>query len=225
MLPEQPDFVSGEVILIDKPYEWTSFGVVKKIRNRLKIKKIGHAGTLDPLATGLLILCTGKKTKEINNFQSLTKEYEGTLILGKVSPSYDLETEFEEINSTENVKAENIQACGQQFIGEIQQVPPLFSAVKLNGKRAYEYAREGSKIKLEAKTVVIENLSLEDSNFPEISFKVKCSKGTYIRSLVRDIGECLGCGATMTSLKRTAIGNFKVSEAYQLNELIQKFSV
>ena len=224
MLPEQPDFATGEVILIDKPYEWTSFGVVKKVRNRLKIKKIGHAGTLDPLATGLLILCTGKKTKEINNFQELPKEYEGTMILGKVSPSYDLETEFEEINSTENITSEKLESCKQNFIGDIDQVPPLYSAVKLKGKRAYEYAREGAKMELEPKKIFIHELNLQSSNFPEIGLSVRCSKGTYVRSLVRDIGECLGCGATMTSLRRTAIGEFKVSEAYQLNELIEKFS-
>jgi len=210
----------GQVILADKPLEWTSFDVVKKLRYHLKVKKIGHAGTLDPLATGLLILCSGKKTKEIQHFQELHKEYSGQMILGKVSPSYDLELPFEEENDISDVNLHNIKACADGLTGEIDQIPPSYSAIKVDGKRSYDIARDGKMIELKKRRVTIHEFQITSFEKGYVSFSVKCSKGTYIRSLVRDMGECLSCGATLTQLTRTAIGNYKLNNAHSVDDFI-----
>ncbi|MGL1887093.1 MAG: tRNA pseudouridine(55) synthase TruB [Reichenbachiella sp.] len=216
------DFEKGEVFLVDKPYEWTSFDVVKKIRNRLGIKKVGHAGTLDPLATGLLIVCAGKSTKRINEYQDLGKTYTGKLVLGKTTPSVDLETEFDSESSTEGITKEMIVAAVQKWTGPIMQVPPIYSAIKIDGERAYKIARRKEEAKIEPRPVIVPKFEVNTDNFPEISFLIECSKGTYIRSLVRDVGEDLGCGAYMSELKRTAIGEFKIEDAFNLEEFISE---
>ncbi|MBT29509.1 MAG: tRNA pseudouridine(55) synthase TruB [Thalassobius sp.] len=215
------DFAAGEVLLIDKPYEWTSFDVVKKIRNAIKIKKVGHAGTLDPLATGLLIVCTGKNTKIINQIQDQEKVYTGKMVLGKTTPSFDLETEIEDVADIADLTEEQIHNACKNFIGEIDQVPPLFSAVKVQGKRAYTHARNNEKVELKSRKIHIYSFEIKEINLPEISFYVKCSKGTYIRSLARDFGELLGKGAYLSELRRTHIGDYKVEDAYQLDDFIK----
>lgn len=209
----------GEVLLIDKPLGWTSFDVVKKVRNLLKIKKIGHAGTLDPLASGLLILCTGKKTKKINEFQDQEKEYEGTFVIGKTTPSVDLETDFDSTKDYSHVTSNDLQKVSEQLTGSIEQVPPLYSAVKVQGERAYNLARSQRKASLEPRTVEIKHFELQSIQIPEIQFKVICSKGTYIRSLVRDFGEILGTGAYLKSLTRTRIGEFSLQEAQKITDI------
>jgi tRNA pseudouridine55 synthase len=211
-----------QVLLIDKPLTWTSFDVVNKVRYTGKFKKVGHAGTLDPLATGLLILCTGKKTKEIDQYQAQDKEYTGKLILGKTTPSFDLETEVDAEFPTEHITKEMLEEARLSFLGEIQQIPPAFSAIKVNGKRAYESARAGKDVELKARTIQITKFEIETSAFPEISFVLGCTKGTYVRSLVRDFGIKLKSGAYMSALRRTKIGNFDVENAYVLDELIEK---
>jgi tRNA pseudouridine55 synthase len=211
-----------QVLLIDKPLTWTSFDVVNKVRYTGKFKKVGHAGTLDPLATGLLILCTGKKTKEIDQYQAQDKEYTGKLILGKTTPSFDLETEVDAEYPTEHITKEALEEARKSLIGEIQQVPPVFSAIKVNGKRAYESARAGVEVELKARTIHITKFEIETSNFPEISFVLGCTKGTYVRSLVRDFGLKLQSGAYMSELRRTKIGDFNVANAYVLEDLIKK---
>ena len=217
----EPD---GSMLMIDKPYGWTSFDVVKKLRGALGIKKIGHAGTLDPLATGLLILCTGKMTKKISDFQILEKEYVGTLVLGKTTPSVDLETEFDSDRDISHLtQAQVIQAAGN-FTGTIQQIPPGYSAVKVDGQRVYNKARKGQQVKLDPRTVQISEFSITEVSFPEVRFKVVCSKGTYIRSLVRDFGDLLQVGAYLSSLTRTRIGPYKLSRAPQLEELLAQIA-
>ncbi|MEM9831460.1 MAG: tRNA pseudouridine(55) synthase TruB [Bacteroidota bacterium] len=212
------DFASGEVLLVDKPLEWTSFDVVKKMQGLTKVKKIGHAGTLDPLATGLLILCTGKMTKQIEKFQGMEKAYEGTLVLGKTTPSIDLETEFDSEQSTEHVTPEQIEAVRQQFLGTIQQVPPQHSAIKVDGRRVYKSARKGKKVEINPREVQIKTFSFTEVNLPTVRFEVVCSKGTYIRSMVRDLGQVLGVGAYLKELRRTRIGQFEVSDAHNIAE-------
>jgi tRNA pseudouridine55 synthase len=209
-----------EILLIDKPLGWTSFDVVKKLRNVLKIKKIGHAGTLDPLATGLLILCTGKKTKMIKQFQEQEKEYEGTFIIGKTTPSVDLETAFDSESDYSNISVEDIHKAAKQFNGNIQQMPPLYSAVKVQGERAYNLARSNRTAVLEPRSVEIKQFELPTIDIPMVDFNVICSKGTYIRSLVRDLGEKIGTGAYLSALRRTRIGNFSVSDALQISDII-----
>lgn len=211
-----------QVLLIDKPLTWTSFDVVNKVRYTGKFKKVGHAGTLDPLATGLLILCTGKKTKEIDQYQAQAKEYTGKMIIGQTTPSFDLETEVDATYPTEHITKEAIQEACNSFIGTIEQVPPVFSAIKVNGKRAYESARAGLDVALKARSIQIDYFTVDDNNFPEISFVLGCSKGTYVRSLVRDFGLKLGSGAYMSELRRTKIGDFDVKNAHKLEELIEK---
>jgi len=217
---EDYDFQKGEVILIDKPLEWTSFDVVNKLRYQIKIKKIGHAGTLDPLASGLLILCTGKMTKQIEQFQAQEKEYEGTFVLGKTTPSIDLETEFDSETSIENVTEEAIEAVRQQFIGEIKQVPPMYSAVKVGGERLYKKARKGKEVAIKEREVTIATFELSRIALPEIDFRIVCSKGTYIRSIVRDFGKALQVGAFLSRLRRTRNGNFHVEDAYQIQDFV-----
>ncbi|MEM6845959.1 MAG: tRNA pseudouridine(55) synthase TruB [Bacteroidota bacterium] len=212
------DFASGEVLLVDKPLEWTSFDVVKKMRGLTKVKKIGHAGTLDPLATGLLILCTGKMTKQIEQFQGMEKAYEGTLVLGKTTPSIDLETEFDSEQSTKHITPEQIEAVRQQFLGTIQQVPPQHSAIKVDGRRVYKSARKGKKVEIKPRAVEIRAFNFIKIDLPTVRFEVVCSKGTYIRSMVRDLGQVLGVGAYLKELRRTRIGQFEVSDAHNIAE-------
>ena len=207
---------SGRVLLIDKPLGWTSFDVVKKLRGLLKIKKIGHAGTLDPLATGLLIICTGKMTKRIDTFQAQEKEYSGKLILGQTTPSYDLETEPTPPRDISAVTPQRIREVANQFTGLIRQVPPLHSAIKVGGKRAYQLARTGSEATLKAREVTISTFEITHTNLPEVGFRVVCSKGTYIRSLAHDVGQALGVGAYLSELCRTRIGEFLLKDAQTL---------
>ncbi|MDQ3392832.1 MAG: tRNA pseudouridine(55) synthase TruB [Bacteroidota bacterium] len=216
------DFEAGELLLIDKPYTWTSFDVVKKIRNAIKLKKIGHAGTLDPLATGLLILCTGKMTKQIDNFMAKEKEYTGSLVLGKTTPSFDLETEFDSSNEISHLTENQVMAGLNPFLGEIDQIPPSFSAIKVDGERVYKKARAGEIVVLKPRKVEINEFSITKIEFPEIHFKIVCSKGTYIRSLVRDFGANLGVGAYMSSLRRTRIGEHTIEDAYNMDTFLSE---
>lgn len=218
------DFIAGEVLLFNKPLHWSSFDLVNKarinIRHRLGVKKIkiGHAGTLDPLATGVLIVCTGKKTKEIDNFQYQTKEYVAELALGATTPSFDLETEIDATYPTAHITRELVEETLKKFLGEIQQIPPAFSAVKINGKRAYEYARKGLEVEIKPKTLVIDEIELMEYAQTAIKIRVVCSKGTYIRGLARDIGEALSSGAHLTSLCRTRIGDAKLEDCITLEQ-------
>lgn len=207
------------ILLINKPLEWTSFDVVRKVRGILKLKKVGHAGTLDPLATGLLILCTGKMTKRIEEFQAQEKEYTGKMIIGQTTPSYDLETEPTEAVNYSHVSDKEILAAAKVFEGEIDQVPPLHSAIKVDGKRAYQLARAGKDAALKSRKVTISVFEITSINLPEVSFKVVCTKGTYIRSLARDFGNELGVGAYLAELCRTRIGNFLLEDAIALEDL------
>lgn len=211
----------NDVLLIDKPLKWTSFDVVNKVRYAAKYKKVGHAGTLDPLATGLLILCTNKKTKEIETYQAQEKEYTGTLVVGKTTPSVDLETAFDAEYPTDHITTEAIQQAVVQLTGLIDQIPPAHSAIKVNGKRAYESARKGQEVALKSRQVEIKEFVVDTSNFPEISFRIVCSKGTYIRSLVRDLGQLLHSGAYMSSLRRTRIGQFRIENALSLEQYLE----
>jgi len=219
---EPQEMHNGQMLMIDKPYRWTSFDVVKKLRGALGVKKIGHAGTLDPLATGLLILCTGKKTKEINNYQALEKEYEGTMVLGKTTPSIDLETSFDSNTNIDHVTCDQVVQITSRFTGSIQQIPPSYSAVKVDGQRVYNKARRGESVELKARTVEITKFKIVDCSLPEIRFKVICSKGTYIRSLVRDFGAYLKTGAYLANLVRTRIGPHVLSDAYQLDKFLEE---
>ncbi|MCS5489515.1 tRNA pseudouridine(55) synthase TruB [Algoriphagus limi] len=211
----------AELFLVDKPLEWTSFDVVKKIRNALKIKKVGHAGTLDPLATGLLIVCAGKMTKQIETFMGKEKEYTGTFVLGKTTESYDLEKPVIDVADPSHLTLEDIQKAAEQLTGDILQVPPMHSAVKVDGKRVYESARAGKSLKLDPRPVQVREFEITRYEGDEIDFRISCSKGTYIRSLARDLGEILQVGAYMKSLCRTRIGEFHLSEAHSLPELIE----
>lgn len=211
----------NEVLLIDKPLKWTSFDVVNKVRYAGKYKKVGHAGTLDPLATGLLILCTNKKTKEIDTFQAQEKEYTGTLVLGKTTPSIDLETEFDAEFPIDHITPEAINEAVIKLTGIIEQIPPAHSAIKIGGKRAYESARKGEEVVIKSRQVEIKEFDVNITDFPKISFRIVCSKGTYIRSLVRDFGKLLQSGAYMSSLRRTRIGNFKIENALTLDQFLE----
>lgn len=216
------DFLKGEVLLFDKDLNWTSFDLVQRVRNSLcrtmgiKKLKVGHAGTLDPLATGLLILCTGKATKKIEKFQQEEKEYLATMKLGATTPSFDMETEEDSSNDYSHITREGIEASLKKFTGEIEQIPPVFSAVKVKGKRAFDYARNGETLKLQPKKIVIHKVEIEKIELPFIELKVVCSKGTYIRALARDLGEDLKCGAYLTALRRTRIGRFNVDDAFSV---------
>jgi tRNA pseudouridine55 synthase len=208
-----------QMLLINKPVGWTSFDVVNKLRYKLKIKKIGHAGTLDPLATGLLILCTGKMTKRIDEFQAQEKEYTGKFIIGQSTPSHDLETEVSEIKDISSISEEAIVQTAKKFLGTIQQIPPLHSAIKVDGKRAYKLARKGKDIELKPREVKITAFDILEIKKPAISFRIVCSKGTYIRSIARDFGNDLGVGAYLTDLCRTRIGEFKLKDASTIDEI------
>lgn len=224
------DFKNGQVLLIDKPLTWTSFQAVNKlrweIRQAFNIKKIkvGHAGTLDPLATGLLIICTGKMTKQINTFQGQDKEYTGTFVLGSTTPSYDLETEIDHTFPTEHITEASIQKATEQFIGAIEQYPPIFSALKKDGKRLYEYAREGKDVEITSRKVHISEFEITNIDNDNIEFRVVCSKGTYIRSLAHDFGKALNCGAHLSVLRRTKIGDFDVKNAVTPVDFIASLS-
>jgi tRNA pseudouridine55 synthase len=211
-LPSIKELQEGGVILIDKPYRWTSFDAVNKIK-RLTKAKIGHCGTLDPLATGLLICCTGKFTKKISDYQRLPKEYTGIFHLGAVTPTYDLESEPQDFRSLDGITDELILQAAKKFTGDIMQVPPIHSAVKKDGKRAYELARKGKEVVLDARPVTIGEFEITAIELPEVHFRVACSTGTYIRSLANDFGEELGCGAYLQELRRTRIGNFSAEGA------------
>ncbi|CAN5529652.1 tRNA pseudouridine(55) synthase TruB [soil metagenome] len=219
------DFESGEMILIDKPYTWTSFDVVKKIRNALKIKKIGHAGTLDPLATGLLILCTGKMTRKIEDYMAQEKGYKGKMVIGKTTPSIDLETEIDSETDISAITTQQIYNTIPQFLDEIEQIPPIYSAIKVEGERVYKKARTGQEVEIQPRKVFIKEFSITKIIFPELHFQVVCSKGTYIRSLVRDFGQALGVGAYMSELRRTHIGNYSVEDAYAIDDFVSKVKV
>jgi tRNA pseudouridine55 synthase len=212
----------GSFLLIDKPLDWTSFDVVRKIRNTLKIKKVGHAGTLDPLATGLLIVCTGKFTKKINEYMAQEKEYTGTITLGASTPTYDLESEPEEFKSVEGITEEMIRETTQQFTGEILQTPPIHSAIKQKGKPVYLLARKGIDVVLEPRKITIHEFEITDIQMPVVSFKVVCTTGTYIRSLANDFGNALGCGGYLSKLRRTRIGDFKVEDAMTMEEFVHQ---
>ncbi len=211
-------FEQGQVLLINKPLEWTSFDAVRKIRNLVRIKKVGHAGTLDPLATGLLIICTGKFTKRINEFMSQEKEYTGTFVLGATTPTYDLESEPVNHQSLEGITEEKIRQQTAPFVGEILQVPPAHSAIKKDGKRVYELARKGVEVKLEPRKITIKEFEITSIQLPVVGFRVVCSTGTYIRSLANDFGAKLGCGAYLSSLCRTRIGSFTLEQSMTMEQ-------
>jgi tRNA pseudouridine55 synthase len=218
-------FEEGRVLLIDKPLHWTSFDVVKKIRNTIQIKKVGHAGTLDPLAAGLLIVCTGKFTKKINEYMSQEKEYTGTITLGAVTPTYDLESEPVNYKSLDAITEEMIQRTTQQFTGKILQTPPIHSAIKQNGKRVYLLARQGKEVIMEPRKITIHEFEIISIEMPVITFKVVCTTGTYIRSLANDFGEALGCGGYLSKLRRRRIGNFKVEDAMSVEAFVATCSL
>lgn len=220
------EFLQGKVLLIDKPLEWTSFQAVNKIRWHIKKRfglkkiKVGHAGTLDPLATGLLIICTGKKTKSINEYQAQEKEYTGTFFLGSTTPSYDLETEVNQTFDIDHISEEQIYNTAKNFIGEIDQKPPIFSAIKMDGKRLYDIARKGETAEIQFRKITISDFEITRIALPEVDFRVSCSKGTYIRSLANDFGQKLNSGAYLSALRRTRIGNFSVENALSIDDFI-----
>ncbi|MDB5209129.1 MAG: truB [Flavisolibacter sp.] len=212
-------FEEGRVLLIDKPYEWTSFDVVRKIRYLTKTKKVGHAGTLDPLATGLLIVCTGKFTKKINDYMAQEKEYTGTITLGAVTPTYDLESEPQDLKPYTHLTSDDLEKATLSFTGAVLQIPPIHSAIKKDGKRAYDLARRGEDVKLEPRPVTISEFTITKIEMPLVYFKVVCGTGTYIRSLANDYGAALGCGGHLSSLCRTRIGSFLLTEAITVEQL------
>ena len=222
------DFLEGQILLIDKPLGWSSFQAVNKVKWAIKRKfdlkkiKVGHAGTLDPLATGLLLVCTGKFTKKISGLQGQIKEYTGTIVLGATTPSFDLETEIDQTFSTDHLTEDLIRAKVQNFIGEIEQVPPVFSALKKDGKRLYEYAREGKEVEIKKRTVTISEFQITEVKLPEVNFRIVCSKGTYIRSLAHDLGKELRSGGHLTVLRRTKIGDYNVNKAQDPSDFGKK---
>ena len=225
------DFQNGQVLLIDKPYQWTSFQAVNKIKWAIKKKynlkkiKVGHAGTLDPLATGLLVICTGKFTKKISEFQSQVKEYTGTITLGATTPSYDLETEIDQTFPIDHISEEMIKKTTSKFIGLIQQIPPVFSALKKDGKRLYEYAREGQEVEIKSREIEITEFEITEIKLPNINFRIVCSKGTYIRSIAHNFGSELNSGSYLSALKRTKIGDFEVVKAISPENFVTKLLV
>ncbi len=212
----QQTFLDGKVLLINKPLHWTSFDVVRKLRSIIQIKKIGHAGTLDPLATGLLIVCTGKFTKKINEYMAQEKEYTGSITLGAVTPTYDLESLPEQQKDFSMLTDDMLQKATEQFTGDIQQRPPVYSAIKKDGVALYELARRGEEVELKPRSIHIKSFGLTKIELPFVYFKVICSTGTYIRSLANDYGAALGCGAYLSSLCRTRIGDFEIDNAIEM---------
>ncbi|MCT4663736.1 MAG: tRNA pseudouridine(55) synthase TruB [Flavobacteriales bacterium] len=225
---EQTKYQKGEVLLVDKPLEWTSFQAVNKLKHAIRRTyglrkiKIGHAGTLDPLATGLLIICTGKKTKTITEYQGQAKEYTGTITLGGTTPSYDLETEIDQEYPTEHITEEAIQEIADSFLGEQDQFPPIFSALKQKGEALYKKARRGEEVEVKARKITFYEVEITKISMPNIHFRVLCSKGTYIRSFAYDFGKKLKSGAHLSALRRTKIGDFSVKNAWELTELVSK---
>lgn len=215
-------FAEGQILLIDKPLTWTSFDVVNKLRYTLKIKKIGHAGTLDPLATGLLLIGTGKFTKKLNELQGLDKTYEGIFSLGKTTPSYDLETAFDSEVPYGHLAEKDLQDAVLKLTGNLDQVPPAHSAIRIKGERAYKQARQNIAVKLDPRKVIVHHFSITKVELPDVYFKIECSKGTYIRSIARDFGEILGVGAHLKSLRRTKIGHFDVQDSETVEGFVQK---
>jgi tRNA pseudouridine55 synthase len=218
-------FEEGRVLLINKPLRWTSFDAVRKIRNLIRIKKVGHAGTLDPLAIGLLIICTGKFTKKINEYMAREKEYTGSFTLGATTPTYDLESEPVNFKPFEHITSSLIKDAAARLTGEIMQVPPAHSAIKIDGKRVYELARQGKEVKIDPRKVTIKEFEITAIELPLVHFRVVCSTGTYIRSLANDFGEALGCGAHLSGLCRTRIGEFKLEEATTIEEMVESFKL
>ncbi|GAB5552178.1 MAG: tRNA pseudouridine(55) synthase TruB [Saprospiraceae bacterium] len=221
------DFKAGTMLLVDKPQDWTSFDVVNKIRHKIKRRlgvkkiKVGHAGTLDPMATGLLIICTGKATKTIDGYQGMPKTYTGTIRLGSTTPSFDAETPVDAQYPIDHITNEAIEAARQQFIGDLEQIPPVFSAIKVDGQPLYKKARKGIEVKVEPRPVSIYSFEVTRIDLPEVDFEVRCSKGTYIRSLAHDFGKALDSGAHLIALRRTAIGEYKVNDAWQIEDLVK----
>ncbi|HSQ46486.1 MAG TPA: tRNA pseudouridine(55) synthase TruB [Lutibacter sp.] len=220
------DFKNGQVLLINKPLTWTSFQVVNKLRWNIRQKfelgkiKVGHAGTLDPLATGLLIICTGNFTKKIDEYQAQIKEYTGEITLGATTPSYDLETEVDETFPIDHITSDLIHQTVQQFVGEIEQIPPMFSAIKMAGVRLYDLARQGKTREIQSRKITIETFEITDISLPKVQFRIVCSKGTYIRSLAYDFGKALNSGGYLSSLRRTKIGEFNVKDAVEIEDFI-----
>ena len=223
--PQNLDYLAGQVLLVDKPVNWTSFNVVSRVRRLTKVKKVGHAGTLDPLATGLLIVCTGKKTKEISEYQTQRKKYTGIITLGKSSPSMDLATEITETVLTDDLREEKILSVRNMFLGNIEQIPPMFSALKHKGKALYKLARAGKEVDRAPRQVAIFSFDIKKIELPDIHFEIACSKGTYIRVIADDFGKKLGCGGILSLLRRTEIGDYKVDDACDLEELTTKFNL
>ena len=217
-------FADGQVLLIDKPLHWTSFDAVKKIRNAIRIKKVGHAGTLDPLATGLLIICTGKFTKKINEFMAAEKEYTGSFTLGATTVTYDKESAATDFKETNQITEEQVLAATKNFKGEIQQLPPIYSAIKKDGVALYELARRGVEVELKPRTIIIKEFEIISIEMPVVQFRVVCSTGTYIRSLAHDFGTALGCGAYLSALRRIRIGDCKVEDAVSIDAFIKKLA-
>jgi tRNA pseudouridine55 synthase len=211
-------YEQGQVLLIDKPLNWTSFDVVRRVRHLVNVKKVGHAGTLDPLATGLLVICTGKFTKKINEYMAQEKEYTGTFTLGAETPTYDLESKPQNFKSIDEISVQGIMTAALKFLGELLQVPPAHSAIKLQGKRVYELARKGKQVELAPRNIFIKEFEITKIELPVLNFRVVCSTGTYIRSLANDFGKALGCGAYLSSLCRTRIGSFKLEDALTVEQ-------
>lgn len=216
------DYLAGETLLIDKPPQWTSFKVVHTIRKAINVKRVGHTGTLDPLATGLLIILTGMNTKQMMNFEGLSKSYTGTFLLGMTSPSMDTETEMTSRKLPENLNDDLIFKTRNTFLGDIEQIPPMYSALKVNGKKLYDLARKGKEIERKPRNVHIYQFKITGINIPEVHFDIRCSKGTYIRVIANDFGEKLGCGAVLNKLRRTEIGEYSVNDALSVEEFVQK---
>lgn len=215
------DFVNGETLLIDKPSHWTSFKVVHTIRKSINLKRVGHTGTLDPMATGLLIILTGRNTKKMKNFEGLDKTYTGNILLGKSSASMDTETEMIENKVPVELTREDLYKIRDMFLGKITQIPPMYSALKVKGKKLYELARKGKEIEREPRKIQIKKFELTEIKLPEIKFEIRCSKGTYIRVIANDFGEKVGCGAVLKNLRRTEIGDYSVHDALKVEEFVQ----
>ncbi len=218
----ESSYSEGQVLLIDKPLRWTSFDVIRKVRSLVKIRKVGHAGTLDPLATGLLIVCTGKFTKKINDYMSKEKEYTGTITLGATTPTFDLESEPGNLQPYQNITSEQVTNLTKKFTGELMQLPPVHSAIKQDGVRVYEMARRGVEVIMEPRKIYIQEFEIMHIDLPLISFRVVCSTGTYIRSLANDFGRALGCGGYLSSLRRTRIGTYEVKDALSIEQLEER---
>ena len=216
-----PNFINGETILIDKPLINTSFDIVYKIRKAVHVQKVGHAGTLDPMATGLLLVCTGRMTKEINTFMGLDKTYTGIISIGRTTPSYDTETDFDSITSIEGLTEEKILEVRDSFLGTIMQTPPMYSAVKKNGKALYKFARKGVEVERKAREIFISKFNITNIELPDIHFEICCTTGTYIRVIAHEFGQKLGCGGYLKSLRRTKVGDFNVEDALLINDFVE----